>query len=148
MLPSTIKNWTVIIDGRSMAGKAESVKLPSLERNMVDYEGGGMLGPVEIDMGIKKLTMEFTLKEFNPEVIALWGLFGANAIGARFLAAETAEASDASVDAIEIAVRGRWNKLDLGEAKKGEANALAVAMPLTSYKYSRNGVLLHHIDLV
>ena len=148
MYPRKLTNFNLFIDGRSYAGVAEEVTLPPLERTMEDFRGGGMLGPIKLDMGLEALQLSFTLAEFNADVLALWGVEDASGVGARFMGAAQADNADGTVDAIEIAVRGRWQKIDPGNAKQGEAAKMSVDMPLTYYKYTLNGSVLIEIDMI
>jgi P2 family phage contractile tail tube protein len=148
MLPKIIKNWNVIIEGRNFAGIAEEVELPTLERAMEDYRGGGMLGPVKQDLGMSGMECSFTLGEFNGDILRAWGVFGAAQLPVRFLAAARADADEAPNDAIEIAMRGRWQSLEPGTAKGGEMAKLKVTMPLSYLRYSVNGERLLEIDLI
>lgn len=148
MLPRVLRNFNVIIDGRPMAGVAEELTLPSLERKMEDYRGGGMLAPVGLDLGLEALKLEFTLVEFNADVIKAWGLPDAGGINVRFLGAARTDDSTSSVDAIEVAVRGRWKKIEQGNVKTADAAKMKVEMPLVYYRYSLNGTVLVEIDVV
>jgi len=148
MLPKTIKNWNVIVDGRSMAGIAEDVTLPELSRVTEGLRNAGMLGPVDTDLGLEALSISFTLTEFNEDVLAAWGLFGAAALPVRFLAGARSDASEASADAIEITVRGRWKKISHGTVKGGEVAKMTVEVPCTYYRYRVNGTNIVEIDLI
>jgi len=148
MLPRVLRNFTVVIDGYPMAGIAEELVLPSLERKMEDYRAAGMLAPVALDMGMEALKLEFTLAEFNANVIKAWGLGDAGGINVRFMGAARTDDSNSSVDAIEIAVRGRWKKLDQGTAKNADVAKMKVEMPLTYYRYKLNGDVLVEIDVI
>jgi P2 family phage contractile tail tube protein len=148
MLPRVLRNFNVIIEGRPMAGVAEELVLPSLERKMEEYRGAGMLGPVSLDLGLEPLKLEFTLVEFNPDVIKAWGLGDAGGINVRFMGAARTDDSNSAVDAIEVAVRGRWKKLEQGSAKNADVAKMKVEMPLTYYRYKLNGDVLIEIDLV
>jgi len=148
MLAKTIKSWMVIVDGRSMAGVAEDVTLPELERATESLRNAGMLGPVETDLGLSGLSMSFTLTEFNEGVLRAWGLFGAGNIPVRFLAGARADETDATADAIEIAVRGRWKKISHGTVKLGEVAKMTVEVPCSYYRYRVNGDTVIEIDLI
>lgn len=147
MLPRVIKNFNQYIDGRGYAGLAEEIALPKLELDTEEYRAAGMLGPVEIDLGLKGLKIEYTLGGFNADILKSWGVTDAGGIGARFLGAAVAE-DGAGTDAIEISVRGRWKSLDFGTVKAKSMNKLKVEMPLTYYRYSANSVVLIEIDLI
>ncbi|MBC7907027.1 MAG: phage major tail tube protein [Rhodospirillaceae bacterium] len=146
-LPKVIKSWNLFIEGRGYAGVAEKTKLPKLEKEMEAWRAAGMLGAIKLDLGMKELEMEFTLGEFNADVLAMWGLNDASGIGARFLAAAVAE-DGGGTDAIEISVRGRWESLDFGDVEGKKMSKLDVKMPLTYYRYNRNGTTLIELDMI
>lgn len=148
MLPKVLKNFNAIIEGRSFAGVAEEITLPALERKTEEYRAGGMAGPVELDLGLAGLSLDFTLGEYNEDVLRAWGVFGAGAIPLRFLGAARADGEGASMDAIEITVRGRWKKVEFGSVKATDHAKLKVEMPLTFFRYSVNGRVIVEIDLI
>jgi P2 family phage contractile tail tube protein len=146
-LPKILKNFNLFIDGLGMAGLAEEITLPKLELQTEEYEAAGMLGPVELDLGMNALKLEFTLAEFYADVLKYWGIADAGGINARFLGA-VVSGDGSSTDAIEVSVRGRWKSLDFGTAKKKELAKLKVEMPLTYFKYSANSDVLVEIDMI
>jgi uncharacterized protein len=148
MLPRKLYNFNVVIDGRSMAGVAEELTLPSLERKTESYRGASMLGPVDLDLGLEPLKLEFTLAEFNDDVLRSWGVTDAAGIGVRFLGAARADDSGSAAQAIEIAVRGRWKKVEQGNVKGGELAKMKVEMSLTYYRQTSNGQVLVEIDMI
>ncbi|OKH88094.1 phage major tail tube protein [Thalassospira sp. TSL5-1] len=148
MLPKSIKNFNVFIDGVGYAGKAEEVVTPALERVTESYRGGAMLGEVELDLGIEAMKIEFTLAEFSTDVIKQFGIADASGIGVRLLAAAKADDADSTVDAIEISVRGRFKKSDMGSLKAGEMAKMKVEMPITYLTYSVNGDVIVEIDMI
>jgi hypothetical protein len=148
MLPKSIKNFNVFIDGVGYAGKAEEVVTPVLERTTESYRGGAMLGEVELDLGIEAMKIEFTLAEFSTDVIKQFGIPDASGIGVRLLAAAKADDADSTVDAIEISVRGRFKKSDMGSLKAGDMAKMKVEMPITYLKYTVNGDVIVEIDMI
>lgn len=148
MLPKTLHNFNVIIDGRPMAGVAEEITLPSLERKTESYRGAGMLGPVELDLGMEALKLDFTLAEFNTDVLKSWGINDASGINVRFMGAARVNDGTGAVQAIEISVRGRWKKVEQGNAKNGDLAKMKVEMPLTYYRYKADGEALIEVDLI
>ncbi|MGE4529535.1 MAG: phage major tail tube protein [Rhodospirillaceae bacterium] len=135
MLPRVLYDFTQYIDGVGYAGLAEEIVLPKLTRQMEDYQAGGMLGPVKLDFGMDALTLEVTIAEYNPEILKLWGNANASGIGARFLGSLVSQ-DGGGTDAVEISVRGRFEEIDPGTAKKKENGKLKVKMPLTYFRYS------------
>lgn len=147
MLPKKLHNFTVYFEGNPLAGIAEEITLPTLERATEDWRGGGMLGPVKLDLGMGALTLDVTMGEHNKAVLAAWGITDASGAGLRFLGAAMADDSTAA-DAVEISVRGRLTKFEPGSAKAGELTKPKFEMALTYYRYSVNGEALVEIDLI
>lgn len=148
MLPKHIKNWNAFVEGVGLAGLAEEVVTPVLERVTEAYRGAGMLGEVELDLGIEAMKLEFTLAEFNTGVLKQYGVPDTSGIGVRLLAAAKADGADSNVDAIEMSVRGRFTKMDPGTLKSGDMAKMKCEMPLTYFKYTVNGDVIIEIDLI
>ena len=49
--PSKLKNMNLFGNGDSYLGIVSEVTLPTLTQTLVDWRGGGMLGPIAADMG-------------------------------------------------------------------------------------------------
>ncbi len=146
MIPRVLHDFSLVIEGRPAHGLVETLTLPKLSRKMDDYQAGGMSGPVSLDLGQEALSLSFTLAEFEKDVLRSWGVFGVAALNTRFLGAALAD--DGSVDAIEISARGRWQVLEMGEAKKGDRAKMKVEMPLAYYSYVANSETLIELDLI
>ena len=147
-LPRILKNFGFFIDGVGYAGRCEELTLPKLTHKMEEYQGGSMFAPVEIDMGLEKLEMEVSLKEYSPEVLKQVGLTDVAGIPTRFVGAAVSDDSEGTTDAIEIFARGRYRELDLGSAKAAEASTLKASLALTYFKYVLNGETLIEVDVV
>ena len=52
MLPRTLRNFSLFIDGQGFAGRVTECTLPTLEINLEEYRAGGLDAPVEIDQGM------------------------------------------------------------------------------------------------
>lgn len=148
MLPRKLYDFNVIIDGFPMAGLAEEITLPKLTRKMEELWNSGMAGAVKMDMGIEAGELEFTLTQFDREVLTRYGVTAVDGVNVRFLGAARADSGSGTVEAIEIQARGRWEEIDFGSAKKGDKTAMKVKMPLAYYKYSSDGRSLIEIDWV
>lgn len=147
-IPRVLKNFSLIVDGRGYAGKVAELTLPKLSRKMEEYRGGGMQGPIEIDMGLEKLECDFTLKEYNEEVLKLWGLTDHGAVMVRFKGALEADDAIGTITPIEVAVRGRWREIDGGTWKPGDSATMKVSIACSYYKYVSNGQTLIEIDVI
>jgi P2 family phage contractile tail tube protein len=128
-------------------GIAEEVKLPKLKRKMDDFRGGGMNGPVKVDLGQEGLEMEFTGAGILEQVLRQYGCTKAAGIGLRFAGAYQRDDTGA-VQAVEVVVRGRHEELDLGDAKAGDKGKTVVKSTLTYYKLSIDGKAVIEIDLL
>jgi P2 family phage contractile tail tube protein len=148
MIPQTLKNFMLFVDGESFVGVAEEITPPKLTRITEDYQGGGMQGPIELDFGNDKLEMEVTFKGWNKGILKHYGAFSADGVPLRFRGSARSDANEAQTDAIEISIRGRLKELDFGTVKKGEGNSLKVMIPLTYFKYEINNDPLIEIDQV
>jgi len=146
MIPRVLHDFSLVIEGRPAHGLVETLTLPKLSRKMDDYQAGGMGGPVSLDLGQEALSLEFTLAEFDRDVLKAYGAFGVGALNLRFLGAMVAD--DGRTDAIEVSGRGRWKVLEMGEAKRGDRSKMKVEMPLSVYRYRVNSETLIDIDLV
>ena len=151
MLPKTLKNFNLFIEGEGYAGRVEELTLPKLSRKMEEYRGGGLNGDIEIDLGMEKLEMEFTLREYSREVLNQWGVCDTAGVGLRFLGAAVRDDSTCETDSIEVVIRGRWRELDFDTSKSGEMSTLKVMVAATYYKYQVNGdevIEIDHINMI
>lgn len=148
MLPKILRNFNVYVDGHPLAGIAEELTLPDLERETEEYRAAGMLGAVSLDLGMAAMKLEFTLAEFSDTVLKSWGVTDASGIGVRFLGAVNSDSANNATEAVEVSVRGRWKKISQGTVKNGDLAKMKIEMPLTYYKYSSNSDVLVEIDLI
>lgn len=147
MLPSVLKNFNFFNDAKSYLGVAESIKLPKLARKMEDYRAGGMNGPVGIDLGQEKLEAEFTCAGLMTQVFEQYGTTKVDGVLLRFAGAYQRD-DTAQVQAVEVVMRGRYQELDMGDAKAGDKGALSVKANLTYYKLTVDNKVLIEIDLL
>lgn len=147
MLPSVLKNFNLFNEGASYMGIADEVKLPKLKRKMDDFRGGGMNGPVKVDLGQEGLEMEFTCAGIMQQVLQQYGTTKAAGIGLRFAGAYQRDDTGV-VQAVEVVVRGRHEELDMGDAKAGDKGKTVVKSTLTYYKLSLDGKAVIEIDLL
>jgi P2 family phage contractile tail tube protein len=146
-LPSVLKNFNVFNDGNSYMGLAEEVKLPKLARKMDDFRGGGMNGPVEIDLGQDKLELEFTCGGIVKQVFEQYGTCKVDGVMLRFAGAYQRD-DTCAVQALEIVVRGRHKEIDMGDAKAGDKGKFVVKSTLTYYKLTIDNEEVIEIDIL
>jgi uncharacterized protein len=146
-MPKTLKAFNVFNDGENYVGQVEEITLPKLTRKMEAYRGGGMNGPVDLDMGQEAIALEYTCGGLMRQILTQYGITTHDGVQVRFAGAYRAEDS-AKPDAVEIVVRGRHKEIDFGSAKGGEKTAFKVSTSCSYYKLSINGETIIEIDLV
>lgn len=144
-LPRKLKNFNLFVDGISFVGQAVEIQLPKLSRKVEEYRGGGMNGPIEVDLGGEKLEIEHSYGGLMKEILLQYGATRADAVLLRFAGAYQRD-DTGDVDAVEVTVRGRHQEIDPGKAKGGDDTEFKVKSSLTYYKLSINGVVLIEID--
>ncbi|MGE4296928.1 MAG: phage major tail tube protein [Desulfovibrionaceae bacterium] len=145
MLPKILKNFAVFVDGKGYAGRVDEVALPKLTIKGEDYRGGGMDGPVEIDMGMEKLEATVTSAEYDAELFALFGLVDGAAVGVTFRGALQGD-GDAVPCICEL--RGGFHEMDPGDWKPGEKASLKATLKARYYKLTIDARPVVEIDLV
>lgn len=146
-LPRKLKNINVFNDGQSYMGQVAEVVLPKLTRKMEEYRGGGMNGPIKIDLGQEALEMECTYGGIMRGVLEQYGVTKHDGVMLRFAGGYKSEDSD-DVDAVEVVVRGRHSEIDFGTAKGGDDTSFKVMTAISYYKLTINGQDVIEIDLI
>jgi P2 family phage contractile tail tube protein len=144
-IPRHLKNFSLFVDGRGLAGLIQTLTLPTLTTKMEEFRGGGMDAPVEIDMGMEKLEGTFELAEYNPDIIALYGLASPNTQ----MTARGAMRRDGE-DAVPVVVNmtGVVKQLEKGDWVAGDPTSGTFTYSLRYYKLTIGGRELVEIDKV
>jgi P2 family phage contractile tail tube protein len=146
-LAKKLKAFNLFHNGENFVGQVAEVTPPKLTRKTEDYRGGGMNGPIAIDFGQEKITLEWTCGGIMRPVLEQWGITKHDGVQLRFAGAYQAE--DATKpDAVEIVVRGRHTELDFGNAKGGDDTAFKVTTTCSYYKLTINGTDVIEIDFI
>lgn len=132
-LPTNLKNFNIYADGVSLMGVAEEVVLPKLARQMEEFQGAGMPGPVDIDMGNEKMVLEWTTAGLLFSALKQYGAAKPDALMLRYSGAYQRE-DTGDIHAVEIVVRGRHSEIDMGTAKLKDATKTKVSTTLTYFK--------------
>lgn len=146
-LPKKLKNMNLFVDGENYRGQVATVTLPTLTRTFEDYRGGGMDGPVKVDMGQEAIELEWGCGGFMREVLRQYGVTSVTGVLLRFAGAYQNDESG-SVDSVEVVVKGRHEEIEAGEAKPGEDTEFSVKTACAYYKLSVNGTVEIEIDLL
>ena len=146
MLDNLLKDCNLFVDGRGYAGQIEEITPPKLATKDEELRAGGMDAPVDVAMGMEKLTCDFSLVSYEPEVLKLWGLAPGNESQVTIRGALESE-QDGTVKAVVMNLTGRLRESDPGTWKPGERATLKGSMTLTYYKLTVDGETTHEIDV-
>ena len=146
-LPRKLKNFATFVDGINFMGEMPEVTLPTLTRKMEEYRGGGMNGPIDLDMGQEKMEAELKGAGWIKGLMSTWGASKHDALMLRFAGAIQSE-QDEGRTAVEVVMRGRLSEMDPGSAKAGELIEQTYKYTLTYYKLTVDGEQVLEIDLV
>lgn len=139
------KNFNLFVDGRGYAGQADEFNAPKLTLKTEEFRAGGMDAPIDVTMGMEKLVCDFSLKAYDRNVLALFGV--ANGSSVPLTVREALESFDGAVTPVVHTMRGKITELDGGTSKPGELPPLKVAMSLTYYKMQHGDTTVHEIDV-
>jgi P2 family phage contractile tail tube protein len=146
-LPRKLKNFILFNDGVGYLGEVPSVTLPKLTRKTEEYRGGGMGGPIELDMGMEKLTLSWTAAGYLKDVLKQFGTAQHNGVLLRFAGA--IQADDALIASpLEVTVRGRHKEIDFGTSEAGKATEIKIETVLSYYKLSIDSEVVIELDFV
>ncbi|EFU3940433.1 hypothetical protein H3B54_001262 [Escherichia coli] len=60
-IPAKLRLFTCFVNSVNNIGKVTSVTLPKLTRKTEDYQGGGMIGSVAVDLGLDSGALDATM---------------------------------------------------------------------------------------
>jgi P2 family phage contractile tail tube protein len=139
------KNFNLFVAGRGYAGQIEEFNAPKLTLVTSEFRAGGMDAPIDLDMGMEKMTCDFSMKSYDAMVLALFGLkIGENV---PLIAREALESADGTVTAVTHIMRGKVTAIDPGTSKPGEPPVLKVDMSLSFYSMTHGVLPIHVIDV-
>jgi P2 family phage contractile tail tube protein len=145
-IPRILKNFSLFVDGRGLAGVVSSLTIPKLTTQMEEFRGGGMDAPVELDMGMEKLEASFELFDYDENIIRLYGLAdGASTqVTARGALRRDGEAAVAMI----VNMTGVLKELDPGDWKAGSQTSAKFSVALRYLKITIGGTVIAEIDKV
>jgi len=148
-LPRKLKNMNLFNDGESYVGLAKSVTLPTLARKMESYRGGGMNGPVKVDLGMGDdgIQLEWTTGGLDAQVFRQYGITRADGVLLRFAGAYQRD-DTGEVSAVEVVVRGRHEEISMGDAESGEDTEQSITTTCSYYKLTIDNEVIAEIDIL
>lgn len=81
-IPHKLRLFSCFVNGDNYLGKVTSFTRPKLSRKVEDYQGGGMLGAVGVDLGLEAGALDSTIV-FGGVIKALFLEYGAEIDGTR-----------------------------------------------------------------
>lgn len=145
MLPRVLKNFILYVDGTSYAGRADEVVLPKLTLKTEDHMAGGLDTPIEIDMGTEKLNLEFSLSEFNPDLLGFWGMTQG---GYKTVTLRGSLENETWIERLLVQGYGRVREVDTGTLKAQEKSSCKFVMNLIYYKLTIGSKRVIEIDVI
>ncbi|MDF3827792.1 MULTISPECIES: phage major tail tube protein [unclassified Pseudocitrobacter] len=145
-IPPKLRFFTCFVNSVNNIGKVTSVTLPKLTRKTEDYQGGGMMGSVAVDLGMDSGALDATMivgglvKELLLE-------YGGDLDGTllRFVG-EYYTSGESQI--VEVEMRGKFTEIDGGESKQGEDTSVTYAVKNTYYKLTIDDAPIWEIDLL
>jgi P2 family phage contractile tail tube protein len=141
-----LKFLNLIVDGMGYAGALESYTSPDLTISTEEFRAGGMDAPIDLDMGMEKLTCSFKLKSYDTDLMALFGLRKGN--GVQLTARGALEDRDGTVYGVVHAMRGKITQFQRGEWVGSTAPSLTLSLSLDYYREELDGRVLQELDVV
>ncbi len=145
-IPRVLKNFSLFVDGRGLAGSVSTLTLPKLTTKMEEYRGGGMDIPAEIDLGMEKLEASFELFEYDPNILALYGL--ADGAATQLTARGALRRDGETAVAMIVNMTGVIKEHDPGDWKSGDQTSSKFSTALRYLKVTVGGQIIHEIDVV
>lgn len=145
-IPAKLRLFTCFVNSVNNIGKVTSVTLPKLTRKTDDYQGGGMIGSVAVDLGLDSGALDATMV-VGGLVQDLLLEYGGDLDGTliRFTGEYYTSGESQIVD---VEMRGKFTEIDGGESKQGEDTPVTYAIKNTYYKLSIDDKPIWEIDLL
>ncbi|MBC3410038.1 MULTISPECIES: phage major tail tube protein [Pseudomonas] len=144
MIPETLANLNLFVDGVSFQGDVPSLTLPKLTLKMEEFRPGGMDMAVEMDQGMEKQEAAFTTTGVRREALKFFGLADGNGFNGTFRGAF--KGLKGQVNPVVVTLRGTLKEVDMGDWKSGDKAEVKHTVGVTYYKLEVDGRLIYEID--
>lgn len=141
-----LKYLNLIVDGRGYAGKIEEYNAPDLALSIEEFRGGGMNGPIDIDMGQEKMTTSFVLTSYSADVLALWGIREGG--GIQITARGSLESYDGTKTAVAHHMHGKITTMARGTWGSNKKPSFTITMTLHYYREVHGDREVQEIDFI
>ncbi|MDC7808797.1 phage major tail tube protein [Sphingomonas koreensis] len=147
MLPSKLKNYNWFANATSFIHQVPEITLPKIVTKTEVYRGGGMLGELDVDLGLEKLELEVTIGGLAVPLLREMGMVGVAGSFSRFAGAYQEEGSGTWA-AGELYTRGKWVEFDPGNAKPGDDTEWKFKQTASYLRWDIDGRTEVEIDLL
>jgi P2 family phage contractile tail tube protein len=144
LIPETLANTNLFVDGVSFQGDVPSLTLPKLTLKTEEHRAGGMDIGIELDMGMEKMEANFTTTGVRKESLKFFGLADGNAFNGTFRGSFKGQRG--ATKAVVVTLRGLLKELDMGDWKAGDKAEVKHGIAVTYYKLEVGGELIYEID--
>lgn len=146
MIPQVLYNTNLFVDGINFTGDVPSLGLPKLTVKTDEYRGGGMAGPIEMDVGLEKMEATFTTNGVRREAMKFFGLADQTAFNGVYRGSFKGQKGQTT--AVVATLRGMLKELDPGDWKPGDKAEFKYSIAVNYYKLEIAGRLIYEIDMV
>ncbi len=140
---SVLKNYNVFIDGYSQAGKCD-VTMPDLQIRTTEHTAGGIDGAINVDLGIQALTLTVTIREYDPNILGLFGLGDSSNKSFTFRGAQ--ENNQGVVSPVVCEIRGWVNGVNHGSWTGGSITTIDISINAKYLRLEVAGQTIYEID--
>ncbi|WP_145185829.1 phage major tail tube protein [Pseudomonas sp. URMO17WK12:I11] len=144
MIPETLANLNLFVDGVSFQGDVPSLTLPKLTLKMEEHRPGGMDMPVEMDLGMEKQEAAFTTSGVRREALKFFGLADGSGFNGSFRGAF--KGLKGKINPVVVTLRGTLKEIDMGDWKSGDKAEIKHSVGLSYYKLEVDGRVIYEID--
>ncbi|MDD2056334.1 phage major tail tube protein [Pseudomonas sp. GD03860] len=144
MIPETLANLNLFVDGVSFQGDVPSLTLPKLTLKTEEHRAGGMDVPVELDMGMEKQEAGFVTTGVRRESLKFFGQADGTAFNGTFRGAF--KGLKGEITPVVVTLRGSLKEVDMGDWKPGDKAEIKHNVAVTYYKLEVKGQLIYEID--
>ena len=145
-MPRKLKMMNLFVDGNKYAGQATEITLPKLAMKTEEFRAGGMIGAVDVNLGLEKLECEVKMGGYMTEFIRQFA-GGMSGTPLRFAGSYQDDKTE-EVTAIEVVMRGRFTEIDSGNSKVGDDTEQTFKAALTYCKLLENGREIFEVDML
>lgn len=146
-LPNKLININAYIDGRGHLGELSSFVEPKLVAKMEEHRAGGMVGAIQIDMGLEAMEAEITMASHIARNIRRFGTTDVEGTRIRLVGAFRRDNGGPS-QAVECYLGGRFKEIDFGTAKPGDDTEQKYMFAISNYSRVVDNVLEVNIDML